>query len=235
MANQVHAYIRVSRDGQTTAQQKLAITNAYPPGTEFEWWEETSSAWEDKRLEYYTLVRLMERGSVKELCSCSIDRLGRNTRTAFHFITICRDRNIKLKILSQGFDFSGPFGLTLYMLFSEIAQMESDNKSDRIRRKFAQQKQDGTFCAHGTPPGTVSVKLKAKAEEVYRMLDDKKSYRYIADMLHLSVNSIEKLAHMRGQTLMTRAEFAKKYPGWHRMTPEELYALIGMKPPPKMK
>lgn len=219
MANhKVHIYIRVSDiDTQTTEQQEEACTRSYPPGIEFEIFTDKLSGWKGQRPEYETLRRLIMRGSVKELCVYSVSRLGRNQQEACSLLMECQKRNIKVKVITEGLDFSGPMGYALFALFSALAQMDSDTKSQRIREKFRHQKEQGTFVGHGRMPHTISEKIKEKAEEVYRMMDDGKGYRHINRMLNISEHTIGKLAKLRGDILVTAKMFAKLFPNWHRM------------------
>ena len=215
MANKVHAYIRVSRDSQTVDQQKKAIQDSYPADTDFVWHEETASGWEGTRWEYEVLKKNIFKGWVKEVVVFSVSRLGRNVQEAAIFLSLCQNKNVRVKCLSENLDFSGPLGFALYALFAALAQMDSDTKSQRTKAKFDLYKEkDPEWQMHGSPPGCVSERTKMKAPEVYAMLDAGKSQKYIARMLVLTEHTVTKLVRLRGQELLTRKEYAERNPEW---------------------
>jgi len=229
MASKVHCYVRVSTDQQTLEQQREAITAAYPAGTELVWLEEKASGWDGPRPEYELLKKLIGKGWVKELCVVSVSRLGRNTREALVFVGLCQDRNIRLRVLSEGLDFSGPMGLALFALFSALAQMESDNKSLRTRAKLAWKRENEGWQCHGSPPDCVAEKVKQRADEIYVMIDAGKSQSYIASMLNLSEHTVGKVVKLRGQPLLTRKEYAYCFPDWSKYPPGERHKLPRVK------
>ena len=122
-----------------------------------------------------------------------------------------------IKIVTLPLDFNGPFSGGIFMLMAELAQMESDLKSEHIKAYFKKKKRDDpTWKMHGNIKDTVSDKVKAKSGEVYEMMDKGKTIRYISEMLGLSTSCVQKLKRMRGKELPSRrAEYAAKNPGWH--------------------
>lgn len=213
----VHLYIRTStEDRQTTEQQEEGCRNSYPDGTEFDVYTDQLSGWQGKRPEYELLKKLVQRGSVKELCVYSISRLGRNVQEASQFLTLCNERNVRVKVISENLDFNGPMGFALFTLFAALAQMDSDSKSQRIREKFRHMKEKGTFVGHGRMPHTFAEKVVEKAETVYNLLDGGKTYRQIANILNMSEHTIGKLVKHRGYPLVTAKMFAKMFPDWHK-------------------
>lgn len=212
----IHGYVRASTDDQTTEQQKMAITKAYPEGRQFVWYEENESGWHGKRSEYDALKDAILKGRCKEICACNVARLGRNQREVITLLMLCHDRGVKIKIIDTDIDFSGPLGSALFALFAAFAQIDSDTKSANIRRKFALKRlKDKDWKMHGNVKDTVSKHVKGKAPEVYRMTDDGKPIRYIAEMLGLSTSTVQKVLRLRGRELLTRLEYAKMFPDWH--------------------
>lgn len=229
----VHAYCRVSRDSSTLEQQRDAIKSAYPDGTQFQFYEEIHSAWTGERDTFDFLKKGIERGVVKEITCWSISRLGRNSRQLNQLLELMRKMSVKINIISQPFDWNSPFATSIWSIMSEIAQMESDLKSENTKRKLDWMKENG-WVSHSPPPTAVSKKIKMKAPEVYRMLDDGKHYRYIAEQLNISPHTIGRLVKLRGKEILTRTEFAKKYPDWHKMRRSELYTMLGLEVPKKV-
>lgn len=218
----VSAYIRTSTEDQTTQQQKDAILAAYNDDTHIIFYEEQLSGWkEQKRPKFDLLRKNIEHGQVKEVVVYSVSRLGRSVRDAFYFADLCDRKGVRLKVLCENLDFSGPLGKVLLLLFSALAEMDSDVKSQRIRDKFRLQKKEGKFIAHGCPPGTISEKLKRVAPEVYLMHDNGRPNKYIARTLGITERSVMKLLAWRGKELLTRAEYAKRFPDWHRLPREQ--------------
>lgn len=214
----IHGYLRVSTDQQTIEQQKDAVTNAYPSGTSFQWYEEHESGWQGRRNEYDALMQGIMKGRVKEVVFCNVARLGRNQRQALRFLELCAANQTKIKVLDTPLDFSGPLGMALFALLAAFAQIDSDTKSLNIKRKFAlKKKYDPDWRMHGNIKDTVSADIKRKSIEVYRMLASGKSAKYVSEMLGLSEHTIGKLKRLQGKELLTRADYAKKHPGWHNL------------------
>jgi len=221
----VHAYCRASSvDRQTTEQQRMAIELAYPSETSFVWYEEQVSGWKGSRSEYDALKDSIIKGRAKEIVCCNIARLGRNQREALAMLDLCQERGVKIWFLDQQIDFSGPLGKALFALFAAFAQMDSDSKSQNIKRKFAMKRaKEPDWKMHGNVKDTVSEKVKKRAPEVYRMLDAGSEQVYISEMLDLCEGTITKLKRLRseGKELLTRKEYAQRYPGWHKVKIEE--------------
>lgn len=219
----VHVYYRVSKGyGQTYQQQIDDITAAYGVDVDLDIYGDTISGWSDKkRPDYDMIVKLVNRGSVKELAVWALDRLGRNAREAVKFLMLCLEKGVRVKVISCGFDFAGPFGLTVATMMFELAQMESDLKSQRIRAKIRHQKSKGEFVPHGRAPHCLSPKIAGKAEEVFTMLRAGKSIRYIADKLEISEHSVMKLSKLRGQCIVTPPMLSKMFPDWWKRPASE--------------
>lgn len=226
----IHAYVRTSHSkDQTTQQQKDAIVASLPADAQVEFFEEQLSGWKGKRPEYDLLKKLIARGSVKELVVFSISRLGRNVQEAAALMTLCQQRNVRVRVLCENLDFSGPFGFALYTLFAALAQMDSDMKSMHTRAALDMKKEKEGWQCHGSPPDCVARKVKEAAEEVYTMVDAGKSQRYVAKTLHLMEHTVTKIVRLRGKEMLTREEYAARFPGWHLMPREEMPRLIGDK------
>jgi DNA invertase Pin-like site-specific DNA recombinase len=212
----ISAYIRTSTTDQTVEQQMAAVEGSYPEGTMIHWYMEQTSGWQGNRGEWEALKVGVMKGRVKEVCAVNVARLGRNQREIVMMLDLCNSHGVKVKILDSPIDFSTPFGIALFSLFGAFAQVESDIKSANIKRKFElKKKQDPTWKMHGNIEGTVYKKVKEKSVEVYRMLDEGKSQKYIARLLELSEQSVSKLVRLRGKMLLTKADYAKMFPGWH--------------------
>jgi len=219
----VHVYIRVSDPKkQTHEQQWLAIQPMLPPDVEIVKLVDMESGWDRKALPaYHKLKSLIQKKQCKELFTFSCCRLGRSRREALAFVGLCMDEGVKLKTIKEGFDFASTFGPMLYLMFATVAEMESELKSDRIKAKFDWQKEQGTFIGHGRAPHAITQRLKDKARLVYQEMDNKKSYREIAELLEISVSSVQKLARLRGKPLMTADIVSKLCPDWWKRQPED--------------
>ena len=226
MGHIVHAYVRVSTEDQTIEQQKTAIRDSYQPNIELSFYEENESGWKGRRPEWEALKQGIVRGRVKEVCAFSISRLGRSCREAWAFLDMTRQMGCTIKIVTLPLDFNGPFSTGIFMLMAELAQMESDMKSFAIKAKFRQKrKDDPSWRMHGNVKDTVSKKMKSKAPEVYRMLADGKSQKYVSDIVGLMEHSIGKLVKLQGKQLMTRQDYAAAFPGWHLVPIDERPAI----------
>jgi len=223
--NEVVIYARTSTTDQTLDQQVTACRVGLAPDVAPRILHEQLSGWKGTRPEYELLKQLIRKNWVKELRVFSISRLGRNVQEASRLLELCQQHSVRVKVVTESLDFSGPLGYALFTLFAALAQMDSDTKSMATRAKLAYKREHDGWQCHGSPPHTIAQKVKDKAPEVYKMLDDGKPYRYVAKMLHLSESSIMKLNRLRGYPLLTREDFARLYPGWHEWPKDQLKAL----------
>lgn len=231
MSHKVAGYIRTSRIPQETLEmQKESIMKLYLQGTEFSWYEEQVSGWDGSvRHEYDTLKRRIDAGQVKEVCMYSVSRLGRNVQEAMAFISLCHQRGVKVRVVLENLDFSGPMGHALFTLFSALAQMESDRKSKTIKDVFNEQKRKGTFIPHGHVKGCVNTRIKRQAPHVYAMHDAGQSNAQIAMALSLTEHKVADILRRRGELLLTMADYAAMFPGWHLLPKHKRPSARGIK------
>ena len=135
---------------------------------------------------------------------------------------LCLKHDVRVKVVTEGLDFSGPIGNALFILFAALAQLDSDTKSEATRTKLDWMRENLGWECHGSPPHCLSENNVAKAPEVYNMLDRGKSYKYIQAALGISEHSIGKIAKMRGKPLITRKIFASLFNGWQDLPKDEL-------------
>lgn len=220
--SKIYAYCRVSTVDQTVEQQQDRIRKHYPEGTEFVWLIEKLSGWKQiARPEFDWLCGAIKRFQVKEVCSVAVSRIARNLWGAVDFCKLCQEHGVKLTCLDLPFDLSGPLGQGMLALMSSFAQAESDTKSHFIKAKFDHQKSRGEFIAHGCPPGCVTEKVKKLAPAIFAMSDQGQRQVHIARTLKLTERVVANVLKRRGETLLTRKEYAKLCPDWYRLPADQ--------------
>lgn len=91
----------------------------------------------NKRKEFNKLLKLVERGKVREIIVTRIDRLGRSDIDVIRTIQFFNDSGIKLRILDAPIDISSSFGRFSASQMAALADFESRLLSERTRHGMA--------------------------------------------------------------------------------------------------
>lgn len=195
-------YIRISSSSQNEARQlakqhegeKLFIDKVSGT-TQF-----------NKRENALELMNAVERGEIKNLSVCSIDRLGRNTIDVLTTIEQLHKHNVTLKVDNLGLQslINGKENPTFKLIVSvlaNIAEMERATLRERQLEGIAEAKKRGVY--KGREKGTFETRDEVlnKYPEVVRYLRLNKSMRDIASRSKVSlgtVQKVKKLLNMEG-------------------------------------
>lgn len=93
-----------------------------------------------------------------ELVVCSLDRLARNMQ---HFEAIfkeLKEKDVNLKILNLGIDFSGALGKLMLQLLMSFAEFERTNMLERQRAGIEKARAKGMFGRHLNPKKEAAIK-----------------------------------------------------------------------------
>ena len=141
-------YTRVSTTRQEVLTQVVELKKLYPDA---QVWKEKGSAYRGKLPLLDQLLKELNEGD--RLIVYSLDRLGRRVIDLARLFDSFNRRKITLISKREGIDLSTPAGKMCAHIFSAIAQVESEIRSDRIKTAMRRLKKEGrTF---GRKPGEV--------------------------------------------------------------------------------
>ncbi|MGC3977652.1 MAG: master DNA invertase Mpi family serine-type recombinase [Paludibacteraceae bacterium] len=180
-----YAYIRVSSDKQTVANQKFEIKNFCKRNgmvVNF-WFEEIISGTKgvDKR-ELGTILKKMKKDDIL-ICS-ELSRLGRNLLMIMGILNECMNRDIQVWTIKDNYRLGSDINSkVLAFAFGLSAEIERNLISQRTKEALARKKAEGVIL--GRPKGRKSskVKLTGKELEIKKLLDKKVSKSAISRIL----------------------------------------------------
>lgn len=180
-----YAYIRVSSDKQTVANQKFEIKNfCKRNGMVVNYWfEETISGTKgpDKR----ELGKLLKKMKSDDILICSeLSRLGRNLLMIMGILNECMNRDIQVWTIKDNYRLGSDINSkVLAFAFGLSAEIERNLISQRTKEALARKRAEGVIL--GRPKGSKSKvrKLTGKEAEIKNLLDKKVSKSAIARIL----------------------------------------------------
>jgi site-specific DNA recombinase len=102
------------------------------------------------RPEFERMRRAVADGDVGVVVAWKLDRAFRRLKEAVDFLEDCREHSVAFVSATEGIDTTTPYGGVLFALFSALAQIESQTKSDRIARWHQQRAERGLPTGGGT-------------------------------------------------------------------------------------
>jgi DNA invertase Pin-like site-specific DNA recombinase len=181
----IYAYIRVSSDKQTVANQHFEITNFCKTSkVEVDYWiEETISG--IQKLEKRELGKLLKKMRRDDILICSeLSRLGRNLLMIMGILNECMNRDIQVWTIKDNYRLGSDINSkVLAFAFGLSAEIERNLISQRTREALARKRAEGVVL--GRPKGSKSKvrKLTGKEAEIKALLDKKVSKSAIARIL----------------------------------------------------
>lgn len=182
----IYGYIRVSTDKQTVENQKYEIKEfCCKKGIHVEKWiSETISA--TKKLDDRKFGKLMKKLSKGDIVIVSeISRLGRNLMQIMSILNECMEKEVMMLTVKEGYELGNNINSkVLAFAFGLSAEIERNLISQRTKEALARKKSEGIIL--GRPKGSSklsSLKLFSKKEKIINMIEDGKSFSYIARKL----------------------------------------------------
>lgn len=140
----IFAYLRVSKNDQTTENQRKMI---YDSGfTVDEYISENGVSGTVDALKRPAFAYLMSKAKEGDTCICTmLDRLGRNTIDILSTVKAFKTRGIKLRVLQlDGLDLTGTAGKMIISVLATVAEMERDILVERTKAGLERTKAQGT-------------------------------------------------------------------------------------------
>lgn len=194
MVQRVAIYCRVSTTDQSCERQERDLL-AYAERAGFEVagiWKEVASGSKDQRPERKKVMALAQDRRIDAILVTELTRWGRSTMDLVQTLHGLQTWNVSL-IAQTGlqFDLSTPQGKLIASMMAALAEFERDLLRERIRSGIAAAKARGkTF---GRKAGE-RPKADRFTPKVLRLLEEGRSYRFIARELKLSPNTVMGIA-----------------------------------------
>lgn len=190
----IYAYIRVSTEMQTYANQEYEIRRycVLHNLKVTEWVSESVSGMipvEKRRLG--KVLQRMARGDI--LIATELSRLGRNMLMVMSVLNICSSKGIAIHTIKDNFDLSDSINSKIIAFaFALAAEIERNLISQRTKEALAVRKLQGMKL--GRPPGSSKKKVLfcKKKDDIVMMLNEGKSYTEVARSLGIHRNTLKK-------------------------------------------
>lgn len=190
----VYAYIRVSTEMQTLANQEHEIKrycNKFNLVVE-EWVSESVSGTipVEKRM-LGKMIDKMDRGDL--LIATELSRLGRNMLMIMSILNMCSSKGIAIHTIKDNFDLSDSINSKIIAFaFALAAEIERNLISQRTKEALAVKRLEGKIL--GRPPGSSKKKVKycKMRAEIASMLHKGISYTQIARSVGIHRNTLRK-------------------------------------------
>lgn len=179
----IYGYIRVSTDKQTIENQKFEIKEfcSIKEINIDKWVSETISA--TKKIDERKFGKLMKKLVKGDTVVVSeISRLGRNLMQIMSILNDCMEKEVMVLTVKEGYELGNNINSkVLAFAFGLSAEIERILISQRTKEALARKKSEGVVL--GRPKGAseyTSLKLFPKQKKIKAMLNEGKSYSYIA-------------------------------------------------------
>jgi DNA invertase Pin-like site-specific DNA recombinase len=194
LGQRVAIYCRVSTSDQSCERQErdlLAFANR--AGYEIEGvWKEIASGSKDQRPERKKVMTIAQDRRIDAILVTELTRWGRSTMDLVQ--TLHDLQAWKVSLIAQTglqFDLSTPQGKLIASLMAALSEFERDLLRERIRSGIAAAKAKGRTFGRKAGERPKSDRMEPK---VLRLLDEGRSYRFIARELNLSKNTVMAIA-----------------------------------------
>ena len=190
----IYAYIRVSTEMQTHANQKYEIEKyCRRHNLRIEKWvsESVSGTVTVEKRELGALIEEMEKGDM--LICTELSRLGRNMLMIMSILNVCAAKGVAIHSIKDNFDLSDSINSKIIAFaFALAAEIERNLISQRTREALAMRKLAGVKL--GRPPGSSKKKVSfyKMYPEIRRMLDGGMSLSAVAGAIGVHRNTLRR-------------------------------------------
>lgn len=156
----------------------------------------------DERHGIAELLSLAASGRIQKVLVTEVSRLGRRTSEVLKVLEELSDRGVS--VYAQNYNLEtltpdgkrNPIASLLFTLLAEFSRLERETLVERINSGLAEARRKGKTL--GRPPGTTKDKAQFLKENapVVRLLKQYFSYRQVAKIAGVSVNTVRKVKSM---------------------------------------
>ncbi len=190
MGQRAALYCRVSTDDQSCSRQEWELLE-YAQKADYEVvgiWKEVASGAKDQRLERKKVMALAQKRHIDIVLVTELSRWGRSTIDLVQTLHELEAWNVSL-IAQTGlqFDLRTPQGKLFASLMAALSEFERDLLRERICSGIAAAKARGKTFGRKAGDRPKSDRL---APKVLAMIEEGRSYRFIARELNISKNTV---------------------------------------------
>src|SRR6201997_4986864 len=154
MAKRVGIYIRVSTDGQTTANQRreleaVAARSGWDVVGFYEDAGISGAKGRDKRPGFDRLLKDATARKIDMIAAWSVDRLGRSLQNLVGFLTDLQALGCDLYLHQQAIDTTTPSGRAMFQMCGVFAEFERSMIVERVNAGLARAKANGVKLGRG--------------------------------------------------------------------------------------
>lgn len=107
----------------------------------------------ENRPEFKRMKKKIESGEIKHIVIYQLNRFGRNARDIHNSMAICEEHNCVMYSATEGFDTSTSFGRAVMGILASLAQLETEQLSERIKDNMYTLAKMGRWLGGQSPLG----------------------------------------------------------------------------------
>ncbi|MEQ6166147.1 recombinase family protein [Ekhidna sp. MALMAid0563] len=143
-------------------------------------------------------IKYVKKNQIDVILVHEISRLGRNTVEVLQLIEQLKEQNIKVFVKSLGITMndnsaSEPINRLIITLMADLARLESENLSFRIKSGLEERKRKGLTLGRRVGSTEDRDKFLSKHHKVVKYLERGESIRWIANQLSMSPTTVQKV------------------------------------------
>ena len=183
-STKVAMYVRVSTQQQTTENQLLELYEVCERNdwTVVDEYNETVSGTKgvSERSELHRMLQDASRKKFDKVVVWSVDRVGRSMKHLVSVLSQLKDLDVDIYSYKQGIDTSTTMGSSFFHMVGIFSELENNMRRERQVIGIKRAIRDGVKF------GRKDVIDEDKEYEIYRLRNQGKSYRKIADVVGIS-------------------------------------------------
>lgn len=186
----IAAYLRVSTKDQSTKSQRAEIEQwCCGQGigeASVTWYEDQETGTTFDRPAFDRLQKDIFKGKIKTVIVWKLDRLSRRLRDGVNLLADWTERNVRIVVITQQLDLSGPIGRMIAAVMLGLAEIELESLRARQKAGIAVARERGVY--KGRKPGS----RKASPERARELAAKGNKVPEIARFLGVSERSVSR-------------------------------------------
>ena len=182
-------YLRVSKNDQTTENQKLELERIAQKSNWniYKYYVDTGiSGINSDRPEFLKLQKAILQNKIDLVAAWSVCRLGRSLQDLVNFLKLLNDKGVDLYLHQQGIDTRTSSGKAMFQMIGVFSEFEHSIISERVKAGLERAKSSGTKL--GRP-----IIFEEKVQDVLSLRAGGMSMLKIAKKLNIGTGTVQKI------------------------------------------
>ena len=182
-------YLRVSKNDQTTENQKLELERVAQKSNWniYKYYVDTGiSGINSDRPEFLKLQKAILQNKIDLVAAWSVCRLGRSLQDLVNFLKLLNDKGVDLYLHQQGIDTRTSSGKAMFQMIGVFSEFEHSIISERVKAGLERAKSSGTKL--GRP-----IIFEEKVQDVLSLRAGGMSMLKIAKKLNIGTGTVQKI------------------------------------------